>query len=1055
MPTLGSFTLLQRIGRGGAGEVWRARHAGGALVAVKVLRDPGDAALGEAFRREVRAAAALDHPGVVRVLDHGETAAGAPWMAMELCEGGTLGQAAATIDWPGVRDAAGAVLDALAHAHARGVIHRDLKPGNVLRGADGRWRLADFGIARLRDHATKEGFAVGTPSYMAPEQVQNRSADQGPWTDLYALGCTIWAVLTGSPPFGLVDGVRAAASHLWREPPPFRPRVPVPPEVEPWLRRLLEKEPADRPACAADARLPEMTAEGRASPAPPPLLVGAGLRLFGLRTPPFTGRDAERDRLQRALARVTREGRARAVVIRGPSGCGKSRLAAWVGERADEAGLAAHLVATHEALGGARDGVGPMLARHLRVERLAGSALRARVGDDLPGIGRLPDPDAVCALLTPDDAAVRFAAPSERYVVVRRALAAMAGRRPLVVRLEDVQWGLDALLCCAALLGAPMPVLFVLTAQEEALATRPAEAHALARVLASPDADALALGPLPEGDHAALVRQLLALEPSLAAEVVHRTAGNPLFAVHLVGDWVARGRLAPGEHGFVRVGTGPLPDDLHAVWSDAVARALLGRPEGDGVALELAAALGGSVDAREWAAVCEARGIRPTAGLADALAERRLARPERDGGFSFAHAMLRECLERRAREAGRWLSHHAACAAVLEARPAKDPVRLGRHLARAGEAERAIPSLLRGLDDLVSRSELAAAQAILGEAEGLAEALGDARVSAEVRVRAAEVAQATGRPADAGRIAAEVADVALAEGWVALRGRALVTRALALRVTSWRDAIAHLSHAEGVLEAGGDLAGLAQCRPNLAAMLARTGDYEGADARLDAVSAWARAAGDAYTGDRARFVRGMTLVLRGRHAEARVWLGKAADAFAAGGHRRMFVNASMSLGDAFRFDGRLADAERHYRAALEVARQLDHPSLTVIAEWHFAVLRLESGDAAGALPELRRSLAALGPSPGPWFSLPLNASLLAASARTGDVAGATATLARVHEDLEKSGANDPEIARFAAMAAEGTDDRRLARACAELALSQWRVLGREAEALAVEAFLRD
>ncbi len=147
------------------------------------------------------------------------------------------------------------LLDALAHAHARGVVHRDIKPGNVLLG--GSWhevKLTDFGLAHaLHGPSMSEDDVIGTPSYMAPEQFRGQWRDYGPWTDLYSLGCLVYSLATGSPPFGRVKGNAARAAHLVRPVPPLVPKHPLPAAFHPWVHQLLEKDTARRFACAADA----------------------------------------------------------------------------------------------------------------------------------------------------------------------------------------------------------------------------------------------------------------------------------------------------------------------------------------------------------------------------------------------------------------------------------------------------------------------------------------------------------------------------------------------------------------------------------------------------------------------------------------------------------------------------------------------------------------------------------------------------------------------------------------------------------------------------------
>jgi eukaryotic-like serine/threonine-protein kinase len=272
---LGPFRLDRCIGRGGMAEVWSGVHAAqGVPVAVKVMTGERarEASFRAAFRNEVQAVASLDHPGIVLVFDHGEVGrdaeeasralmtAGSPTLAMELADG-TLGSLlAGGLAWDGLRQILLDLLDALAHSHARGVVHRDLKPNNILVFRDGegppRLKLADFGLAQameLQNRSDSTEVICGTPTYMAPEQLRGRWRDYGAWTDLYALGCLAWNLAAGKPPFagmGLIETIRL---QMEEEPPAFVPRTPVPRGFEGWLRRILAKDPGRRFLRAADA----------------------------------------------------------------------------------------------------------------------------------------------------------------------------------------------------------------------------------------------------------------------------------------------------------------------------------------------------------------------------------------------------------------------------------------------------------------------------------------------------------------------------------------------------------------------------------------------------------------------------------------------------------------------------------------------------------------------------------------------------------------------------------------------------------------------------------
>ncbi len=273
---LGPFELGERIGEGGMGVVYRGRHrTTGVEVAVKVIDRAIEEESRQEFHREVQAHAGLVHPGIVYLFEYGDVpeqaegasarglVAGSPFVAMELAGGGTVRGHLPLRDWASVHGILVQVLDALAHAHARGVIHRDLKPENLLvfEGEDDRSRikLADFGIAHaVPDEGARDTerltSASGTPYYMAPEQTHGRWRQFGPWTDLYALGCITWELVCGAPPFTGDNPVETMLMHTDAPRPPLTPQFPVPEGLEAWIRRAMAVDPGRRFGRAADAR---------------------------------------------------------------------------------------------------------------------------------------------------------------------------------------------------------------------------------------------------------------------------------------------------------------------------------------------------------------------------------------------------------------------------------------------------------------------------------------------------------------------------------------------------------------------------------------------------------------------------------------------------------------------------------------------------------------------------------------------------------------------------------------------------------------------------------
>jgi TPR repeat protein len=253
---VGPYAIEGTLGRGGMGVVYRARDPRtDQAVAVKVLAAGVDERQLARFRREARALTRLRHPGVVEVLDAGVDPAGAAWLAMSLVAGGTLADRlrdGGPLDVDDAVDLALQLASALAEIHAHGLVHRDLKPDNVLCAEGGRYVVADFGLVKELDvsesmRLSKSGLIQGTPGFWAPEQASGSAKQTTPATDVYLFGSTLYAALTGHPPFsgsGLVEILIAT-----REVPPQPPRARRP-EVPPWLEdlvlRCLAKAPAER-----------------------------------------------------------------------------------------------------------------------------------------------------------------------------------------------------------------------------------------------------------------------------------------------------------------------------------------------------------------------------------------------------------------------------------------------------------------------------------------------------------------------------------------------------------------------------------------------------------------------------------------------------------------------------------------------------------------------------------------------------------------------------------------------------------------------------------------
>ena len=250
----GRYELTERIAGGGMGEVWRARDGVlGREVAVKLLRREyaDDETFLERFRAEARHAASLSHPGIASVYDYGEDG-GTAFLVMELVDGEALshrikreGAMPTAMAVPLIQQAAAA----LQAAHDAGVVHRDVKPANLLVTADDQIKITDFGIARARDQVpiTRTGEVVGTAQYLSPEQALGRPAT--PRSDLYALGVVAYEALTGRRPFDADTVVATAVAQVHDAPEPLPDDIP--PQVADQVLKAMAKDPADRPVSAA------------------------------------------------------------------------------------------------------------------------------------------------------------------------------------------------------------------------------------------------------------------------------------------------------------------------------------------------------------------------------------------------------------------------------------------------------------------------------------------------------------------------------------------------------------------------------------------------------------------------------------------------------------------------------------------------------------------------------------------------------------------------------------------------------------------------------------
>ncbi|MFN7974598.1 MAG: tetratricopeptide repeat protein [Acidobacteriota bacterium] len=731
-PTVGPYRLLETLGKGAMGVVHVGLHqATGQRVAVKTVSAPRAVPLAS-LRREILALAKLSHPGVVRIVDEG-IADGVPWYAMELHEGRTLralmqgdpndspsGAARTTTPLasrPARRDPRGArervpanlpellatvrdLCPALSYVHGEGIVHRDLKPDNVLLAGD-RPVILDFGLscrfAALQGRETLEvyGDLAGTAWYMAPEQVRGEAVDAR--ADLYALGCILYEIVTGQPPFLGDRDVLVLMKHLHEEPePPSAHVAGVAPALEALILRLLAKDAHRRVGHATDvaAGLASFAADGGPRETPP-------ARSY-LYRPRLIGRQPVLDRLAARLLSV--DGAGAIAALEGESGSGKTRIGMELAARGMMQGfrvLTGNCQPPSEAGGMARPPLHPLrdaladVADHCR-EGGAEAARRVLGGTR----GRVLAPyDPAIAALTAGDPEPPALPPAEEVLRVHRSLAetfaALAESSPLLMILDDVH-GADDL---------TIGFLQYLTRSETLrnarvrllLLARPEEATAAVLDLLSrfhPErADPLDLFAV-----AALAAEMLGLDDApeaLARFLGRQSEGNPFFAVQYLSHLVAGGQLDRGGSGrwrllgadviSAREEDFPIPTSLR----DLIERRLAGLSCAASEVVRAAAVLGRDSPESLVGRVSDLPERSFLEGLGELIARHVVDEPAA-GRVRFTHDQIRDIVYAGIGGQQRRASHRKAAGAIaaLPVAPERQG-ELGHHWERAEEADRA------------------------------------------------------------------------------------------------------------------------------------------------------------------------------------------------------------------------------------------------------------------------------------------------------------------------------------------------------------------------------
>ena len=694
----GRYTVQRLLGEGGQKTVYLVhdealdRDCAFALIKKEAM-DPDSLSR---IKREAQAMARLSHPNIVAVHDTGDEE-GTPYMVCEYVPGGDLrqelGRAAGPLSLDRALSIAKDLCCALAFAHSQDVVHRDVKPGNVWLTPDGRAKLGDFGLALAIDRSrlTMTGTVMGTAAYMAPEQAQGQPVDGR--ADLYSLGCLLYELVTGRPPFTGPNTMAVISQHVHVPPsPPSDHNPDIPRGLERLILKLLAKIKEQRPSSAEDVLTELERAATQPSAVPPAEAPPAVEYLQRLARAPFVGRKQEMDDLKAALEQAL-TGKGSLHLLAGDPGIGKTRLA-------QELALYARLRGTKVLLGHCTEAEGspPYLPFVEVLEAIAGEhsteMLRERLGEDAPIVAKLlPQIASRLRDLPPPP---QIPPESERYMLfqaVSALLRGIADESALVLILEDLHWADKPSLLLLQHIARQLPgsnLLVVGLYRDVEVDPK----HPLSGVLADLRRDRLyeriSLSGLPVEDVRALITALSEQEApeAFAHALYQQTEGNPFFVEETLRDLVQRGAIYHSDAGWVsditvtemRLPEGVkqavgrrldrLSEDCHSLLRRA---AVLGREFSHG----LLARLTGKGEEELLDLVEEALG-------ALVLEEVR----GREAAYSFAHALTRQALLEGLSRARRQRLHLRAAEAIEAAYAStlqEHAAELAYHLSEAGE----------------------------------------------------------------------------------------------------------------------------------------------------------------------------------------------------------------------------------------------------------------------------------------------------------------------------------------------------------------------------------
>lgn len=739
------YEVLGVVGEGGMGIVYRCRdRANGELCALKRVIPPEGKLAPDYiawFYKEARALASLDHPCVVQARDFGQLADGSPYLVMNFVSGVSLHDLTYTkMSFPLIWSIVDQVLSALGHAHARRVIHGDLKPSNVIveerDAAPPRVHMLDFGLAWLKedphdqrlDGEAPMEFAphagAGTPGYMAPEQIMHHMHHVEGATDLYSVGCILFKAVSGKAPFS-GDPKELLRKHAYDEAPlpELPPAFPV--GVAEFIQRLLAKQPWDRFQFAAEARrtwagfkpkhpqasewaFPRLPASSHKNVVRTESETGArsiGGRsvtetptgLLSIRPSPLVGRVEIREQLLPIYEEVA-AGKGpphRLVILVGRAGVGKTRIAEWLHSTIHEDGRMVPLFSRYRPLRGTMDGMLGAVTQYYNFERSDRDTIersliqrwKVRENDEkgrawVAGAAEWLRPTASGSEYRVGPSGVRFSIDSleTRRLVIRHTIRRIANGRPLFFFLDDLHNASDTTLDGFIRIHdteTDQRILMVATVRSEEVEVRGEVAERLRNLREKLNGQVLEVNPLDRDRTCELLRAALPLDDDAVNEAARRSHGFPLFALQQLYAWAHAGDLEYSS-GIYRV-----PKHVLAVRPKTTAElwdarlSALPQPYRD--AAYAVSPLG--VDVRRTVLHALLQALKfPVEETVVRLQQAEILLPRGADRYSWPHALLQEHLFQRLSERTDAQALFRAAAAALETHPLANTRRVVRQI---------------------------------------------------------------------------------------------------------------------------------------------------------------------------------------------------------------------------------------------------------------------------------------------------------------------------------------------------------------------------------------